>query len=182
MEAAAGAATRLLGKRPAFFIFHFAICILQSSVFHFVSLAQRHLSPPMNESFRQSDLESFLDEALPAEEMSRIEQALRGDAELVRRLAGVHARRDAGVHSLAEVWRRHRLSCPSRRELGGYLLGALPEEAADYIAFHVEAAGCRYCQANFADLEARRAETDRAAQVRRRRYFQSSVGYLRRKA
>ena len=135
----------------------------------------------MSESFRQSDLEAFLDEALPAEEMSRIEQALRGDAALARRLAGVHARRDAGVHSLGEVWRRHRLSCPTRQELGGYLLRALPEEAADYIAFHLEAAGCRYCQANLADLEARRTEPDRAAQVRRRRYFQSSAGRLHKK-
>ncbi len=135
----------------------------------------------MTESFRQSDLEAFLDEALPAEEMSRIEQALRGDAELARRLAGVHARRDAGVHSLGEVWRRHRLSCPTRQELGGFLLGALPEETADYIAFHVEMAGCRFCQANLADLEERRAALDRTAEVRRRRYFDSSAGFLRRK-
>jgi len=170
-----------LGRRLAFFILQFAICILQSSICRPSPLAQRRLAPSMSESFRESDLEAFLDEALPAEEMSRIEQALRGDAELARRLAGVRARRDAGVHSLGEVWRRHRLSCPSRQELGGYLLGALPEEAAEYIAFHVEAAGCRYCQANLADLEARRAEPDRAAQVRRRRYFQSSAGYLHRK-
>ena len=104
-------------------------------------------------AFRQADLEAYLDEALPAEEMARIEKALRVDHVLARRLAGIHARRNAGVHSLGEIWRRHRLSCPSREQLGSFLLGALPDDLGRYVGFHVEVAGCRYCQANLADLE-----------------------------
>ncbi|MGA2064776.1 MAG: hypothetical protein ABSG86_07395 [Thermoguttaceae bacterium] len=128
----------------------------------------------------QADLEAYLDEALPAEEMAQIEKALRDDPELVRRLSEVHARRDSGVLSLGEVWRRHRLSCASREQLGSLLLGVLPEETARYLAFHLEVAGCRYCQANLADLRNQQAEARQAVQERRRKYFQSSAGYLRR--
>lgn len=129
---------------------------------------------------RQSDLEAFLDEALPSDEMARIEAVLRRDPELVRRLAEINARRDAGVHSLGEIWRRHRVSCPTRENWGSFLLGAVDPEMAAAMRFHVEVAGCRYCQANLADLEAQQAEPHDAARKRRRRYFESSAGYLRR--
>ena len=135
----------------------------------------------MTKAFRQSDLEAYLDEALPPEEMARIEKAMRGDRALMRQLTAVHARRSAGVHSLGDIWRRHRLSCPSREQLGSLLLGALPDELADYLRFHVNVAGCRFCQANLADLQNRQAEGEQAAESRRRKYFQSSAGYLQRK-
>jgi hypothetical protein len=133
----------------------------------------------MPTAFRQSDLEAYLDEALPAEEMATIERALREDRTLMRQLASVNSRRNAGVHSLGEIWRRHRLSCPTREQLGGYLLETLPEELANYIAFHLETAGCRYCQANLRDLQLQLAEDQKTVQTRRRRYFQSSAGYLK---
>jgi hypothetical protein len=131
-------------------------------------------------TFRQSDLEAYLDEALPAVEMARIEKAARNDPALREQLASIHARRNAGVHSLGEIWRRHRLSCPAREQLGSLLLGALPVDFARYVAFHVEVVGCRYCQANLADLRTQQqAEAEQAAQVRRRAYLKSSAGYLR---
>jgi hypothetical protein len=133
----------------------------------------------MSAAFRQSDLEAYLDEALPAEEMANVERALREDRTLLRQLASIHARRNAGMHSLGEIWRRHRLSCPTREQLGGLLLQTLPEQTADYVAFHLEIAGCRFCQANLRDLEAQLAEDRQIAQSRRRKYFQSSAGYLR---
>ena len=129
---------------------------------------------------RPADLEGYLDEALPAADMAEIEKQLRGDPDLVRQLAAILARRDSGVRSLGEIWRRHRLSCPSRQQLGSFLLGVLPEDAARYVAFHLDMAGCRYCQANLSDLENQQAEASEAAQTRRHRYFQSSAGYLRR--
>jgi hypothetical protein len=135
----------------------------------------------MTATIPESDLEAYLDEALPAEEMCRLERALRDDPALVRRLAAIHGRRNAGVHSLGEIWRRRRLSCPSREQLGSYLLRALPDDAAAYTAFHLDVVGCRSCQANLADLQNQQAEAGEAAQTRRRRYFQSSAGYLRRK-
>ena len=135
----------------------------------------------MPKPLRQSDLDAYLDEALPPEEMARIERALRKDAKLRQQLAATNARRDAGVHSLGEIWRRHRLSCPSRQQLGSYLLDALPDDQAQYVRFHLEVIGCRYCKANLTDLESQEAEAPDAAETRRRKYFQSSVGHLRRK-
>jgi hypothetical protein len=135
----------------------------------------------MSDSIRTADLEAYCDEALPAAEMVRIEAALRGDPALLEQLAAISARRDAGVHSLGEIWRRHRLSCPPREQWGSYLLGALEADAAEYLHFHLEIVGCRYCQANLADLEEQQAQQHETAEVRRRRYFQSSAGYLRRK-
>jgi hypothetical protein len=128
--------------------------------------------------FSSSELEAYLDEALPAEEMSRIEQAVRGDREVMRQLASIHARREAGACSLGAVWRRRRLSCPTREELGSCLLGALDEGLAGYIAFHVEVVGCRYCQANLADLRAQQEGAETVAGARRRKYFQSSAKHL----
>ncbi|MBN2215908.1 MAG: hypothetical protein JW719_00895 [Pirellulales bacterium] len=127
---------------------------------------------------RQNELEAYLDEALPPDEMARIEHALRRHPECVEQLAAINARRDAGIHTLGEIWRRHRLSCPTRGELGSYLLGALPDEMADYVAFHVGALGCRWCQASLNDLRQKEAESPEAVETRRRKYFQSSAGYL----
>lgn len=128
--------------------------------------------------FSPSDLESYLDEALPPEEMARLEKNVRDDRALAAQLASIQARRDAGVHSLGEIWRRHRLSCPTREQLGSLLLGALPEAMASYVAFHVNVAGCRYCQANLSDLKTLQSESDRTADARRQKYFQSSAGHL----
>jgi len=87
-------------------------------------------------------------------------------------------RRDAGQHALGEIWRRHRLSCPSREELGSFLLGVLSDDAADYITFHIETLECRFCAASLDDLRAQQSAADAATTKRRERYFQSSRHYL----
>jgi hypothetical protein len=128
--------------------------------------------------FTDSDLDAFLDEALPPDRMAALEAALRDDEPLRTRLAAAVGRRDAGVHSLAGVWRRHRLTCPSREQLGSHLLGVLDPEQDDYVRFHVETVNCRFCQASLADLREQHAADQTAAQRRRTKYFQSSAGYL----
>jgi hypothetical protein len=135
----------------------------------------------MSGAINESDLEASLDEALSPEEMARMEARIRKDEKLARRLSAINSRRDRGVHSLGEIWRRHRLSCPTRDELGSYLLGALSQPAYDYVVFHLDTISCRYCQANLADLENQQAEQPSHAETRRRKYFQSSAGYLRKK-
>jgi hypothetical protein len=130
--------------------------------------------------FQKAELAAYLDEALPVEAMAQIEQALRADRRLADQLTAILAERDSGACSLGEIWRRHRLSCPSRQELHAFRLGALAEDAARYIRFHLEAIGCRYCEANMADLENRQVEPSEAAETRRRKCFQSSAGHLRR--
>jgi hypothetical protein len=135
----------------------------------------------MPTDFSNSELEAYLDETLPIERMAAIEDALRSSEELQKRLAAVNGRRDAGVHSLGEIWRRHRLSCPSRQKLGSYLLGVLPREESDYVQFHIERIGCRYCTASVSDLQSQQSTAESDVAHRREKYFQSSVGHLRKK-
>ena len=126
-----------------------------------------------------SELEAYLDEALPVERMTALEEAARSDAAVRERLAGINARRNAGVHTLGEIWRQQRLSCPTRAELGSLLLNVLPDEHAAYLRFHLETVGCRYCQANLADIQRQQSEQAENSQRRRRKYFQSSAGQLK---
>ena len=129
----------------------------------------------------QSELQAYLDEALPADEMAALEAEIRSRPELLRQLATINGRRDAGLHSVGEIWRRHRLSCPSREQLGSYLLGALAAEPTHYIDFHLKTIGCRYCQANLDDLRRQQEETAETVRTRRTKYFHSTAGHLRKK-
>lgn len=123
-------------------------------------------------------LRAFFDEQLAAEEMSRIEDQLRRDESLRARLANLSRGRDHGNHSLGDIWRRNRLSCPSREQWGGYLLDTLDAGERAYLEFHLQTVGCRYCLANLRDLEAA-AGRDAKHSERRKRLFESSAGYLR---
>ncbi len=134
----------------------------------------------MLRDFTDQQLQAYLDEALPASMMSAIEQQLRDDAHLRERLIAAVGQREAGVHGLGEIWRRHRLSCPTRIQLGGFLLGTLEEDLRSYVQFHLEQIGCRPCAANVEDLRQQQSELASTAQLRRRRYFQTSAGYLKR--
>lgn len=133
----------------------------------------------MTRQLTDAELEAYLDEALTPEEMAAIEMELRGSTKLLKQLARIHSRRDAGVHSLGEIWRRHRISCPTREQMGSFLLGVLDDAESDYIRFHLEVVACRVCHANLEDLRHRQAESNESMVVRRRKYFDSSAGYLR---
>jgi hypothetical protein len=71
------------------------------------------------------------------------------------------------------------LSCPSREQLGSYLLGVLPRDHAEYLKFHIEKIECRYCAASITDLKAQQSAAEAETSRRRQKYFQSSVGHLR---
>jgi len=131
--------------------------------------------------FSNSELEAYLDEALPTDRMALIEEALRNSEDLQKQLTAINGRRDAGVHSLGEIWRRHRLSCATREQLGSYLLGVLPRGAQDYLKFHLETIKCRYCAASVEDLKTQLSAAGTEVTQRRQKYFQSSVGHLRTK-
>ena len=76
---------------------------------------------------------------------------------------------------LTEVWESLRLSCPKRTTLGAYLLGTLEADWADYVRFHVQTLGCRFCRANCEDL---RQQAEQNADALQRRILQSTVGFL----
>jgi hypothetical protein len=129
-------------------------------------------------NFTDQQLQAYLDELLPAEFMSAIEQELRASDSLRVRLVSLVGMREAGVHGLGEIWRRNRLTCPSRQQLGSFLLGAISEELETYIKFHLDKIGCRVCRANLDDLKSQQSDQKNETQIRRKRYFQSSAGYL----
>jgi hypothetical protein len=128
--------------------------------------------------FTREQLDSYLDDALSASETARVEQALRTSEPLRRQLRGLMQERDRGEHSLGAIWRRRRLSCPSREQLGSFLLQVLDPDHQDYIDFHLHTIGCSYCLANLADLQALQEEPATQVQQRRRRFFESSAGFL----
>jgi hypothetical protein len=123
-------------------------------------------------------LDAYLDDALSDPDTARLETALRESDHLRKQLRNVIQERDRGEHSLGAIWRRERLSCPSREQLGSYLLSVLDDDQVDYVKFHLTTIGCSFCQANLADLEERHKEPAPTAQKRRRRYFESSADYL----
>ena len=132
----------------------------------------------MSNQFTDQQLQAYLDESLSTDTMALVEQELRGSEDLRSRLVQLAGMREAGVHGLGEFWRRSRLSCPTREQLGSHLLGALDEGFGKYIQFHLDQVGCRLCQANLEDLQRQRTEQQQTAQTPRRRYFQTSAGYL----
>ncbi len=130
-----------------------------------------------NHDFSDAQLLGYVEEVLPVELMTAIETALRDSDPLRRHVAQLIRRRDAGEHSLGQIWQRLRLSCPTRNELGSYLLGSLPQQELDYIEFHLQSVGCRFCAANLEDLRDSTTPAD-DPQQRRNRFFQSSAGFL----
>lgn len=135
----------------------------------------------MSQTFTDAELLGYLDEALPVDRMTAIEGELRSSAGLRQRVAGLRSSREYQGHTVSDIWRRARLSCPGRRQLGSFLLGALSPDLTDYIEFHLHTVGCRYCQANLSDLQ-ESSQPSKAVLRRRQKFFQSSAGYVRRAA
>jgi hypothetical protein len=123
-------------------------------------------------------LDSYLDDALGDTESAQVEQALRDSEPMRKMLQALMQERDRGEHSIGAIWRRERLSCPPRDQLGSYLLQVLEPSLQDYVDFHVNMIGCPFCSANLADLKALQEEAQPKTNERRRRFFESSAGYL----
>jgi hypothetical protein len=128
--------------------------------------------------FTREQWHAYLDDALTEVEMARMEQALRESDSLRRALRQAMQERDRGEHSLGAIWRRERLTCPTREDLSSYLFQVHDEARQEYIDFHLQTVACPYCAANLADLRARQKETEGQAKERRKRFFTSSAGYL----
>ena len=126
-------------------------------------------------------LRDYLADALSPEESARVEKALRDSAELRGQLEEVHQNRaDGQLHTLGAIWLRSRLTCPTRQQLGSFLLDALDPELASYLTFHLDVVECPFCQANLADLKAQSqtAASGHASKTRQHRILQSSQHLL----
>jgi hypothetical protein len=126
-------------------------------------------------------LRNYLADALSPEDSARVEKALRDSAELRARLEDVRqGRQDSQIHTLGAIWHRARLTCPSRQQLGSFLLDALDPELAGYIQFHIDVVECPFCQANLEDLKAQSqaSAAAKASKSRQHRILQSSQHLL----
>ena len=136
-------------------------------------------------NYTNEDLVAYLDESLSLEKAADLEKLLRdpGHADhkdLLDRLQQIVLSRDSGTHTIGEIWKRHRLSCPSREDLGRYILEAMSDEEANYIKIHIEVIECEICRSNLDDLQHSANQSQHTViQDRRNKYFQSSVGRLR---
>jgi hypothetical protein len=126
--------------------------------------------------FSDLELRAYLDEELPVARSLELEAAARHDPALRQRLASLLSEDDRTDLSLEIIWRRRRLSCPSRGTWALYLANGLGDGLTQYLEFHLHTIGCRYCAANLADL---RKDRDAEAERRTRRVFETSVGRLR---
>lgn len=124
-------------------------------------------------------LAAYLDDALSDVETAQVEQALRQSESLRKQVVALQQELDRGDHSVGAVWRRQRLTCPTREQLGNYLLGVLDTGFADYLAFHLKTVACPFCQANLTDLKALQTEAPPQRQKRRQRFYDSSAPLLR---
>lgn len=130
-------------------------------------------------SISDAELLAYLDEMLAPERAAVVEKELRSSTALRQRASVIARRRDQGGHTVGEIWRRERLSCLTRSQLGSYLLGTLDAGLHAYVDFHLQTVGCRICAANLRDLETAHARADGHSQQRRRKFFESSAGLLR---
>ncbi len=126
----------------------------------------------------REQLHGYLEDCLSEAETARIEQAIRQSETLQRLLRTIMTERDRGDHSIGAIWSRERLSCVTREQLGSYLLKVLDKGSQDYIEFHLHSVGCAFCLANLADLQSLHKEPAPKARERRKRYFESSAGFL----
>ena len=130
--------------------------------------------------FTEADLLAYLDEALPSERAAEVERAVRESTALRQRLSVLLERRDQGGHTIGEIWRRRQLSCISRNDLSRYLSGQLPPSERDYVEFHTSVVHCPVCEANLEDLRQLAQAPGDDQDQRRRKFFESSAGKLRR--
>jgi hypothetical protein len=136
----------------------------------------------MANKFSDADLESYLDETLHPDLAAELEQLLKKDKQLIARLSHINSRRDAGVHTLGEIWRRNQIGVPTREQMTEFLNGTLDSDHADYIRFRLEVLKCRYTIAQRDDLASHSGKKDQPQSAnRRRKYFDSSANLLQKK-
>lgn len=127
-------------------------------------------------TFTDAELSAYLEEQLPLARSAELERALRANPTLAKRLEGLLADEERADLSLEAVWRRRRLSCPSRSTWALYVSDGLGDGLKRYLDFHLHSVGCRSCAANVEDL---RCGLDPEAPRRTRRVFETSIGRLK---
>ncbi len=134
----------------------------------------------MTTEFSDAELEAYVDESLDPVRAAEIERALKTDRPLLRKLSWINGRRDAGVHSLGEIWRQAQIGVPSREVIVRWVAGQLPREEAEYLQFRVETLKCRFTAALLDDVRQSAASpSQHEAESRRKKIFTSSENLLK---
>jgi hypothetical protein len=128
--------------------------------------------------FTRDTLRAFILETLSEQEMAAIEKLMRDSPMMQALHQEMLAHVDAGEHSVGSVWRRERLTCPTREQLGSYLLKAGDTELWQYIDFHLKTIGCEWCLANLDDLTRQQQTQDKQSSRRRKQIYTSSAALL----
>lgn len=132
--------------------------------------------------FLDAELEAYLDESLDPARAAEIEAAMKIDKGLVLKLSNINGRRDAGVHTLSDIWRRNQVGVPSREALSQFLLGSLTSEESDYIRFRIDVLKCRFTTALLADLKSQKSDAVKSeSDGRRKKLYQSGAGIFAKK-
>lgn len=133
----------------------------------------------MSQEFTDAELEAYLDEALDSDRATELEQSARENPELVARLSHINRRRDAGVHTLGEIWRKHQVGVPTRDQMADFLLNVLSSEQADYIQYRLAILKCPFTIALKKDLEQSQQSEENVNKDRRSKIYKSSAGLLK---
>jgi len=132
----------------------------------------------MNLEFNDAELEAYLDESLEAVRAAEVEMVVRDDPKLLKRLAQINRRRDAGMHTVGEIWRRHQIGVPTTEQMQDFCDRKLPAEQMDYIDFRMKQLKCPFTIALFEDTESKAAPD---VPARRDKFYEKSAGFLRKK-
>lgn len=82
----------------------------------------------------------------------------------------------AAASMITQAWESQRPTCPKRSTIGRLMLNTLDGAWKKYVDFHVNKLGCRFCQANLADLQ---KQTDEAPKALHDRVMHSTIGFFR---
>ena len=135
----------------------------------------------MKPEFTDAELEAYLDEGLDPNRAAELEHGISTDKKLLARLSRINGRRDAGIHTLGEIWRRNQIGVPTVEKISNHLLGVLSKEESDYIMFRIDVLRCPYTIAMYRDLSAKQDGDHDRSEKRRTKFFNSSAGLLRKK-
>ncbi len=130
---------------------------------------------PRSADFTDAELAAYIAEELPVGRSAEVEAAIRSSGALQARLARLISTQDDAPLGIGDFWRRRRIACPTRSTWQAFLDDQIGGEFREYLRFHLDDVGCRYCNANLADLQ---AAADPAAAGRVRKFFATSVGRL----
>lgn len=131
--------------------------------------------------FSDSELEAYLDSTLDPQRAGELEEVVRSDPHLLRRLAQVNARRSAGIHTLGEIWRRNQIGVPTKDEMRQHLSGTLTADESNYIEFRIKDLKCVFTLALLQDLQSETGDGREKSKNRRKKIYDQGAPLLPKK-